>query len=67
MRTFVYLELGKLFEIQSILVDVDDIKRYTYKWLIEEVEKTNIFADIVMNLDSDDNILEFHWFFIERI
>lgn len=54
----------ELFEIQGVLVD--DKRRYSYIWLIEEVKKTDIFAEdifaeIEMKLDSDDNILEFHW------
>ena len=62
IETDVYLELERLFEIQGFLVDVDDIKRYTYKWLIEEVKKINFFSGIEIRLDSDDNILEFHWY-----
>jgi hypothetical protein len=59
----VYLVLQNLlFEMQDVRTFVDDKRRYTYRWLIEEVEKTNIFADIEINLDSDDNILEFRWF-----
>jgi len=58
----VYLVLQNLMQDVRTFVDVDDKRRYTYKWLIEEVEKTNIFADIKIKLDSDDNILEFYWF-----
>lgn len=57
----VYSQLEKLYE-EERLVDIDDIRRYAYKWLMEEVKKTNIFADIEMKLHSDDNILEFHWY-----
>ena len=56
----VYLQLEKLFEIQGVLVH--DKKRYVYIWLIEEVKETDIFAEIEIKLDNDDNILEFRWF-----
>jgi hypothetical protein len=59
----VYLVLQNLlFEMQDVRTFVDDKRRYTYRWLIEEVEKTDIFADIKIKLNSEDNILEFYWF-----
>jgi len=33
-----------------------------YKWLIKEIEKTDVFKDIYINLDEDNCELKYFWY-----
>ena len=55
----IYNQLKKLLILQDEIAENGEIIN-TYRWLTENVKKTDIFKDIY--IDIEDDCVQFHWY-----
>lgn len=54
----IYNELQKILIIEEIIYDE---KVNIYNWLLKEIQKTDVFKDININIDLEKQSLHFYW------
>lgn len=58
----IYEKLEEILIIEGLIKDKSNDKLNVYKWLLEDVQKTDVFKDIFFNIDdNNDYWLKFHW------